>query len=157
MEAETSWKTFTCRWHVGRSERRLGCLQELVWAGRLEHYQLLLQVSGHIHRHQRSQFVSSLEITEKNFVATLAGMQICVALVFYSGVTLETFAIDWLHCMDLGMAADFAGNLLFHALPQFPGKDMKHQRKALHRHLQFERRMPGASSLPPSSGLVLEK
>ena len=27
---------------------RLGCLQELVWFGRLEHCQLLLQVSSHI-------------------------------------------------------------------------------------------------------------
>lgn len=52
--------------------------------------------------------------------------------------------IDWLHCMDLGVGADFAGNLLFHVLPLFPGSSMKQQRKALHRHLQaFYRDNPG--------------
>jgi hypothetical protein len=52
------------------------------------------------------------------------------------GVNFETFGIDWLHCMDLGMGADFAGNLLYHVLPKFPGNGMKQQFKALHRHLQ---------------------
>ena len=81
----------------------------------------------------------------------------------------QTFVIDWLHCMDLGMAADFAGNLLFHALPCFPGRDIKQQCKVLHWHLQSwyrtnpgwpwwsGKRMPRASTLPQSSGLVLEK
>ena len=63
------------------------------------------------------------------------------------GVTLETFVIDWLHCMDLGMAADFAGNLLFHVLPCFPGRDIKQQCKVLHRHLQsWYRDNPGWSN-----------
>ena len=52
------------------------------------------------------------------------------------GANLETFGIDWLHCMDLGMGADFAGNLLYHVLPKFPGNGMKQQCEALHRHLQ---------------------
>ena len=34
------------------------------------------------------------------------------------------------------MGADFAGNLLYHVLPKFPGNCMKQQCKALHRHLQ---------------------
>ena len=63
------------------------------------------------------------------------------------GVTLETFVIDWLHCMDLGMAADFAGNLLFHVLPCFPGRDIKQHCKVLHRHLQsWYRNNPGWSN-----------
>ena len=40
------------------------------------------------------------------------------------GVNLDTFVIDWLHCMDLGMGAEFAGNLLYHVLPKFPGNGM---------------------------------
>lgn len=63
------------------------------------------------------------------------------------GVTLETFVIDWLHCMDLGMSADFAGNLLYHVLPSFPGSSMKQQCQALHRHLQaWYRDNPGWSN-----------
>ena len=52
------------------------------------------------------------------------------------GVNLDTFVIDWLHCMDLGMAADFAGNLLYHILDKFPGASQKERCKAMHRHLQ---------------------
>ena len=48
------------------------------------------------------------------------------------GVTLETFVNDWLRCMDLGTAAGFAGNLLFHVLRCFPGRDIKQQCKVLH-------------------------
>lgn len=63
------------------------------------------------------------------------------------GVTLATFVIDWLHCMDLGVGADFAGNLLFHVLPSFPGTSMKQQCQALHRHLQaWYRENPGWSN-----------
>ena len=30
------------------------------------------------------------------------------------GVTAQTFAIDWMHCGDLGVSADYLGNLFYH-------------------------------------------
>ena len=67
--------------------------------------------------------------------------------------------IDWLHCMDLGVGADFAGNLLFHVLPLFPGSTMKQQCQALHRHLQaFYRENPGWSNkLTTLTPLMVQK
>lgn len=37
------------------------------------------------------------------------------------GVTSATFQIDWLHCADHGVAADFLGNFLWSMLSKFPG------------------------------------
>ena len=69
--------------------------------------------------------------------------------------------IDWLHCMDLGVVgADFAGNLLFHVLPSFPGSTMKQQCQALlHRHLQaFYRENPVTSNkLTTLTPLMIQK
>ena len=49
------------------------------------------------------------------------------------GISLWTFQIDWLHVVDLGVAADFAGNLMRHVLDRFPGDTPKQQRHPMHR------------------------
>ena len=40
-------------------------------------------------------------------------------------VTSSIFRVDWLHCADLGVAADYLGNLFWSALPKLPGRSRK--------------------------------
>ena len=37
-------------------------------------------------------------------------------------VTSSIFRVDWLHCADLGVAADYLGNLFWSVLPKLPGR-----------------------------------
>ena len=46
------------------------------------------------------------------------------------------FKIDWLHCMDLGCAADWIGNLFSYLLPKFPGQNHQNKCSALFLRLQ---------------------
>ena len=110
---------------------------ELVWFGRLEHCQLLLTgVKPHLKTSGTPAYQQLGDHRERICGNTCRNANLCHPCSPFLGVTLETFVIDWLRCMDLGMAADFAGNLLFHVLPCFPGRDIKQQCKVLHRHLQ---------------------
>ena len=37
------------------------------------------------------------------------------------------FRVDWLHCADLGVSADYLGNLFWSVLPKLPGRSRKEQ------------------------------
>ena len=47
------------------------------------------------------------------------------------GVTIETCEIDWLHCMDKGVAASFLGNVLWHILPSLAGNSLTEKTSTL--------------------------
>ena len=46
-------------------------------------------------------------------------------------VTSSIFRVDWLHCADLGVAADYLGNLFWSVLPKLPGRSRKERVSAL--------------------------
>ena len=52
------------------------------------------------------------------------------------GFRTELIAIDWLHCCDLGVAADFLGNLLTVVVKQQPGSNISERIKSLFVKLQ---------------------
>ena len=51
-------------------------------------------------------------------------------------LTSQCFGVDWLHCVDQGVAADYLGNLLWHVLPQFPGANRREKVSALYKRIQ---------------------
>ena len=48
-----------------------------------------------------------------------------------SGITLEIFRIDWLHAVDLGVGADFLGNLLWMIAEKMPAPNQDSRVKLL--------------------------
>lgn len=52
------------------------------------------------------------------------------------GVSISTVHVDWLHCVDLGCAADVLGCTLWEALPFLHGSSRKMQVRSLWRKLQ---------------------
>ena len=47
------------------------------------------------------------------------------------GITIDVFKIDWLHAVDIGVGADFAGALLWHILKKLPGHGRKEKSDAM--------------------------
>ena len=58
------------------------------------------------------------------------------ALFKCPGFRTELIAIDWLHCCDLGVAADFLGNLLTVVVKQQPGSNISERIRSLFVKLQ---------------------
>ena len=52
------------------------------------------------------------------------------------GVYTYLFRIDWLHCVDAGVGADFAGNIFEAMLPKVPGSNKPQRCHALNDKLQ---------------------
>ena len=52
------------------------------------------------------------------------------------GVETYLFRIDWLHCVDAGVGADFAGNIFEAMLPKLPGSNKPQRCHALNDKLQ---------------------
>ena len=50
--------------------------------------------------------------------------------------SVSIFKIDWLHCMDLGCAADWIGNLFSYLLHKFPGQNLQDKCSSLFLRLQ---------------------
>ena len=46
------------------------------------------------------------------------------------------FKIDWLHCVDLGVAADFIGNALRVVVTKFPGGNVSQRYDAMWKSIQ---------------------
>ncbi len=51
-------------------------------------------------------------------------------------VTTKIFRIDWLHCADQGVAADYLGNLLLLLTSKLPGRNKKQRTSALWEKVQ---------------------
>ena len=47
------------------------------------------------------------------------------------GLTSQQFMVDWLHCCDLGVCADFLGNAFWHILEFMPGQSRDQRVSAL--------------------------
>ena len=64
------------------------------------------------------------------------------------GLDLDSFQIDWLHAVDLGVACDFFGNLMWYIMPQMPGKKLEDRCSAMFRNiLVFYRTAPAGNRL----------
>ena len=68
------------------------------------------------------------------------------------GVNQSTFAVDWLHCADLGVGADFLGNLFELALsvPMLPGNNKAERCSALFLEMRRYYRANGVDSQLPT-------
>lgn len=89
----------------------------------------------------RSQPLSHWDLVQRWLAK---GCGIC-PLFSCPGVTILTCIVDWLHCMDLGVAAVFLGNLFYLICPKLAGSDLKAKCVSLfHLMLQFYNRT-GAS------------
>ena len=54
------------------------------------------------------------------------------------GVSCSIVVVDWLHCADLGVAADILGNILLELVDLFPGSDRNVRMKALWQEIRAE-------------------
>lgn len=61
------------------------------------------------------------------------------------GVTNKVFRIDWLHCCDQGVAADFLGNLFKLLCDKLPGRSLKERCDELWTRLEAFYRRTGAT------------
>lgn len=70
----------------------------------------------------------------------------------------EHFVIDWLHCVDLGVAQDYLGNLFWAALPKLEGKNREQRIAALFIKMQeFYKRTKVSSKLDDLKETMLRK
>ena len=68
------------------------------------------------------------------------------------------FAIDWLHCVDLGVTQDYLGNLFWAALPKLPGTNREQKISCLFLKIQeFYKRTNCSSRLDDLKETMLRK
>lgn len=80
------------------------------------------------------------------------------ALFSCPGMDLDAFQIDWLHAVDLGVAADFMGNLMYYILPKFPGTNQQERCSAMFRNIQaYYRTTSPGNRLDNLTPLMLRK
>ena len=71
------------------------------------------------------------------FVQRLLSEGLAISNLFACpGFTVDCIAIDWLHCVDLGVCADFLGNLFWMLLPYQDGANVKERVSSLFLKIQ---------------------
>ena len=65
--------------------------------------------------------------THADLLATIlaSGFQISPLLTLVPWIHSRCFRVDWLHCADIGVTADFLGNIMYMVLPKLPGASAK--------------------------------
>ena len=77
------------------------------------------------------------------------------------GLTSKQFLLDWLHIVDLGVAADFMGNVFHHLIASgnhLPGNNVKERVKSLFHRIQSYYKTEGVENkLPTLTVLMIRK
>ena len=77
------------------------------------------------------------------------------------GLTSKQFLLDWLHIVDLGVAADFMGNVFHHLIASgnhLPGNNVKERVKTLFHRIQSYYKTEGVENrLPTLTVLMIRK